>query len=337
MEFDRRTLLKGAGLGLASVFISSEAKADHETIKDITLEQSLNQAKRFDRLKDKLPESYAYNLHTMEDVDNWINETVPFFEYEGITDPDQDIGEYGGLVYPDNVHFEYYEDGLRHNHVLGTTQIFSNEITLNERYSNPISPFYERGDSVTTLIHELAHAQGIKFDGTLVNSESSAQLAMLEVASAMYFKGNDLLLDNLLDDLRYMHYAAAKYIGLRDGREQEVLEARNDIFSSKYDQAKLDKSDRYWKDNPDRLKQILHDYSFTPITEIHKAMQSGKDEIEGVYLPKNWLDNFRNAPAYYPDNNGQWKEPDKVRTDPLVIDDLAYFIRNADILINEIT
>lgn len=335
-ELDRRTVLKAGLATVGSLFLSPEVRADHETSEDITLEQSLAFAKRFDRLKDRLSPEWEVNIQTQEQMNNWIQEIVPFFEYEGITDPKQDVGEMGGLVYPEIAEFDYYEDGLRHNHVLGTTQIFGDEMDLNARYSNPVSPFYERGDSLSTLIHELAHIQGIKSDGTRVNSESSAQLATLEIMSAMFLRGNEKVLDNLLDDLRYMFYASAKYIGIRDGREQEVLDARDDIFPNEYDQAQMDKSDRFWKDDPDRLYEILHDYNYTPVTEVFKSLESGKDAIDGVYLPINWLANFANMPSYYPGMDQQTEPSEPMPTKPLVIDDLAYFIRNAEPIIDSI-
>lgn len=335
-RLSRRDFVKlGAGAALAGAIGIRELASPQEVDPfsgELTFDRALALADHFDHLNDQIPDSLRGGITNLTQMNNWIKEIVPFFGYENITDPEADTGELGGSVYPEYT-FEYYEDPQGHNHILGTTNIFNHDIALNARMSNPESPWFGREDSVMTLIHELGHAQGITTDGERIDTEASTQLVTLEVASAMVNRGNTKLLAGLTDELRWMSLSAASYIALTEGKREGFLQARDRLFPSALDQADMDKRDRYWEQDPEKLKQILYSYNFVPIQEVLNGMQRG-NVIDGVKLPINWLADLANTPNYMPAYYGPTAtptpgpEPTPWPTQGLHIDDLAYFMHH---------
>ena len=342
-RLSRRDVLKG-GLGIAALagigkFAYSEALStpESEIPPSLTYDTAIGMAKRFGDLYSAIPREDKLGIASTEDMTEWIREIVPFFEYEGITDTEQEIGETGGLVYP-TPEIADYQDGLYHNHVLGLSEVFGEGITLNGRITNPKSSWYARTDSIATLIHELAHAQGIKFSNSNIDEESSAQLVTLEILAAMSNKGNRKTIPPLLDELSGMSLAAANYIALDENRESEFKKDRNAIFTDPLMQANFAKAERYWEEDPDHLKKILFSYNFVPINELIKGLNN-QNRIDGVYMPSNWLANMINSPSYgytagYYAERVSIASPVATSTpfpsEPLKIDDLAYFFANAE-------
>ena len=306
----------------------------------LTFETACDQAKRFHGLVLNIPDEFQARIHTLTDVRNWVEEIVVYFEYEGI-DRDADVGDMGSLVYP-SVVFENYRDGLYTNHVLGTTKMLSGDVALSARFANPISPWYYDDASVLTLIHELAHAQGVMFPGVNFDEESSAQMIALEVAAAMVNKGNKLVLYSFLGELTALFSSAARWLAMQEGRDEDWYDFRANVFTDPFAAAALDKSDRFWASDPKHLAYILETYNFLPAQAIWEAIH-GTKEIEGVRLPINWvLDSARAArdagmviytgPPTTP-TASPVPIPDGL---PLVVDDLAYLFDHVEAMVGEL-
>ena len=339
--FTRRELLAGAiGLTLTIPAISL-LESSPQIEQGFGFGKAIDWARKFDKLHDLVPKDKITGIKTQEDIDYWEAEITPFFDYEGITD------KVSGSIYGQSdtdTTFTYYEGGLQFNHVLGQTSMFTGHITLSERFSNPISPWYGREDSITTLIHEIAHTSGIYTDGEVYDEESSAQLVMLEISAAMANKGNTLMVAPLLDELRWMSLSAGKFLAMRDGRMEEWMKVRNELFPNAIDQASMDKADRYWKDDPERLQYILETYNYKPIEGLYDALQ-GDGIVEGVKLPINWLADYANSPSY---NMGYYISPTPLPdatptptptpypTKGLNVDDLRYFVDNCEAIVKSL-
>lgn len=352
----RDFLVKGAatlasGVALASGFDSTRRRfeavnAPETEPTELTYEQAMADALRFSALLKQVPDALRVGVRTQEDLDNWMAEIVPYFEYEGIN-ADGEVGEFQGLVYP-QLDFEDYQDGLLSHHVLGRAMIFQDDISLNARISNPVSAWYGREDSIGTLVHELAHANGVKFPApySAIDHEASAQLVTLEVLSAMVNHGNTLAVPALLDELSYMNMAAARYIALRDGDEGRFLADREQLFTDPFQQAAAVKADRQWADykDEDKYPYILEAYNYNPMNMVYRGMRKN-DEIYGVKLPINWLTDMVNSEAdssgsYYPEAAPEPYEPGMYANHPsprpLIIDDLHYFYDHAEALVKGI-
>jgi hypothetical protein len=316
----------------------------------LTYERAMRDVARFQALLEQIPDEERVGIRTQEELDNWTKEIVPYFEYEGIdaeTDPGKD--SLHGLIYP-KVRFEDYRDGLMSHHVLGTTQIFTNEVTLNDRIANPVSVWYGRDDSILTLIHELCHAQGIKFPApnSVLDQESSAQLCALEVASAMVNNGNKRVLPALLDELVYMNLAAARFLAMAADQQERFYADRARLVTDPFKLATFEKSDRQWAnyDDPGKYPYVLYAYNFLPIEKVVTAFAHG-DTIYGVRLPINWLVDMGNEPGHDtpPGSYGVEAEQEPVPNHisyppaplPLIVDDLHYVYEHADELVAGLT
>ncbi len=298
---------------------------------EMTFEEAHQYAIMLDEWYDQLTDEDFPVIEDLNDVNGWAKEIVPYFSYEGITNTDYD-GEYYGYSFPPRISFTYYEDDVAHLHIMGQTNCLSKEITLNKRMINPASPIYQQRGELEILVHELAHAQGICF-GTKnwYNAEVSAQLAALEVLAAATNKGNHQTFGPLVETIRHMALASMWAISIDTNREDEFWSILPTIEDDPYELAYWNKSDRFWKSDPAKLEQILHDYNEVPLELMMRAMKNGYCSyidisidsnadlmytptrveeacIAGVLLPRNW-DVF-----YY----------------PLVIDDLAYVFEHGD-------
>ena len=346
--FTRRDLVKGGiALGVTTLVPDVLKSPEIQEATHLTYEYALRDSLYFKGLLDSIPEEKRVGVKTQEDLDNWMMEIVPYFEYEGINE-DGEVGEYNGLTYP-HLDFEDYQDGLLSHHVLGRAQIFADDISLNARIANPVSPWYGRGDSIGTLVHELAHAQGVKFPAPFsdIDEEASAQLVTLEVLSAMANHGNELVVPALLDELYYMNMQAARFIAIRDGYEDRFKKDRERILTDPFEMARAEKADRQWDSykDPDQYPYILDAYNYKPMNKVYKGMRN-KDTVYGVKLPINWLVDLSNSPSsigsYYPDDKPDYPpyEPGmyayRLTPQPLIIDDLHYFYDNAEAMTEEV-
>lgn len=246
----------------------------HEQGRPATLDfdQSAALARRFTFILNHTTHDYP-RLHTQADLDNWTQEIVPFYGYEGIDNPDDDANSFLGIQYPSKISFGYYQNGEEHIHVLGTTNCLDNEVVINARYANPDSPLYNRPDALLTLTHELAHVQGICFgQPPQLDAEVSAQLSALEVLAAMVDKGNTLAFIPLVNELRDMSMASAWAFAMKEGRLDDYNALKAEITSSAFDLASYNKSERYWEGDPDQLQHILTSYNVVPLEEIVRVM-----------------------------------------------------------------
>lgn len=314
---------------------------------NLTYDQAMSNAFHFKKLLDSIPADKRVGIKNQKDLDDWLKEIVPYFEYEYIVE-DKDPGDYMGLVYP-KVSFDDYKDGTWSHHLLGQTQIFNHDITLNNRIENPISPWYGREDSIMVLVHELCHAQGIVYPApnAPIDEEASAQLCALEVAASMVNQGNKLVLPGLLDELVNMNLQAAHYLALKDLHNGDwttlvkFFDERR-TMQTPWENALSDKSERQWAMfyDKDQFPYILFAYNYLPMAEIQHGFENG-DLIYGVKLPINWLVDMVNTPGGYEGTPGGYGVKTIVQPDiakhigaslsplPLLIDDLDYFYNHA--------
>jgi hypothetical protein len=285
-----------------------------------------------DRLYETIDDEYKVGITNQYEMETWMREIVPYFEYEGMVIE-------GLAKYPDVIEFEYYQDGQSHNHVLGRTHCINNEMSLNARYANPYSSLYDDVGSLSTLIHELAHIQGICYrqdHPDKINSESSANLVTFEILAAMANKGNKYALTTLVDDLRGLSLSSAWYVARAEGLEEQYDKLLATVNDDPFEMAKSEKSQRRWESDPERLTEILHDYSYVPLVTILDGFNEG--EIPGVHLPVNWscdyITSFYVGSYYGVDENGN--EKTECVSEPLIIDDLAYVIAHMDELVGAI-
>lgn len=274
----------------------------------------------FDNYYDELPQDAFPIITNQKDVDQWVQEIIPYFSYEGVTDLSKDEGEYGGFRAPTSVSFQYYSNALENQHVLGTTNCFTDDVTLNARFINPKSPFYSRQDILSTLVHELTHAQGVCFDETSLGSEVSAQIITVEILSAMVNRGTKEALGPLIEELRYMSLTSAKYLAMRDGRENDFQHLLS-VVADPYERATYAKSDRFWAKDRVQEYDILWNYNYVPMTMLMSGIS--QDCYYREMVPPDFEYAYLQMPApcvanvELPSNQHAWERP-------LVIDDFQY-------------
>lgn len=290
---------------LLSSFMPHASEAEYDDFASLAI--------RIDAVLDQAEEPQG--IVDLKSMNYWIDETIPFFVYEGIS---------WFMVYPDVAKFTYYDSGQSHVHLLGTTNCFANEIDMNARFTNPMSPMNTDSGSIATLVHELTHAQGICFDGPRINSEASTQLVTMEVLAAMALRGNEAALYVILDELRYMLVAGSAAFGDNSEIIQKVY--GDDPLMV----ARFEKSLRYWQDTDiDRYYDIVYKYNYIPMYELLANLHKGT--IHGVSLPVNSSCYYT---SFYPYDSSEEMTPlDEFRCrEPLKIDDLQYLIHNLEYL-----
>ena len=290
----------------------------------LTFDQLAEMTKKYDTFYDQI--EVFPKIRTPDDITQWVKEVVPYFSYEMITDPESEYGTYSGPRFPENISFTYYEDERQHSHILGTANCLSQSITLNGRYANENSAFYERNDLLVILVHELAHIQGICYGSSRLDSEISAQLATLEVLAALVNHGNKQALGPLLGELRKMSLNAALYMAYEEERIDDFLSLVTTIVDSPYEQARLAKSARYWVVDKEHESYILYTYNYRPILEVEMARWNDRCSYIHIYWSKE-IDDIVREPVgvdspcingvYMPINRGVFQLP-------LFIDDLDY-------------
>jgi len=273
-------------------------------------------AQRFDKLYDKLPE-YKSPM-TKEDLLAWAVEMIPMFEYEGIVDRARWPKAAG-------VDFALFPDGDDHNHVAGRSDCV-NYAVLNLRFANPHSSWYEKDDAIFTFLHEIAHTQQGQSICTYANRdlvENSAQIAALEVNAALVNQGNKELLTPLVSELRGMAISATYAAALRTKQLDKFIDFRAKLSPGAFADARFAKSRRRWSENPVELVTILNRYNVTPLVMISNAIRNNNSEIEGLAFP-----------PVYPDNGGRFFP--NAEPKPIKLDDMAYFLKNAEALVKEV-
>lgn len=228
---------------------------------DLTAAQRF--ALRVDAVLDGLekPRVFAYELEGL-----WPYEVFPYFNYENLTNQ----------AIPPRVVFEVQGDGARHVHLAGYTYC-ENEVYLNARYINPVSVWYEDADALVTLVHEMIHTLGQDFCNPWDSekTESSTQIATLEVLAAMANHGNEVAYYALLDELRSIAMNTALYEAMQENDLAGYREFRSLVFQEE-GLARFDKSQRYWANDQATLNEILKKYS----VDVFHAVQHGRFQVD---------------------------------------------------------
>ena len=249
------------------------------------------------------------------------------------------------LIRPASVMFADFGPGRR-SAVAGTYAVIAGAIVLNERF---LTPAWGDSSWLSTLIHELVHAQGY-FVGDSSTLESQTEIVATEVLAAManldYPGARAELLDGLRRDALAMAYYIARFGGdpihttyTEDMRFSgwnsdpvlmgRLTAARQAIFTPT-ELARSDKRIRWWEERPAEYVQVLGKYVVTTITmELDAACGSGavaetfqQAEFE-VYEPK----------LVFSPTTGVWEMSKAgvgwgktIDLPPLRMDDLAYIL-----------
>lgn len=279
-------------------------------------------------LLDALPQTYPITLANSDQYTaQWEVEILPWYAYEGIADPvippvsiQYFFGMFGPADYINGYVFHILGlsqcevAGVAQNPFDGNPSPVAGPIFLNGRYINPASPWYQELSWLPTLVHELGHSQGI-CEGPSPYVESSTQLAMLEVMSAMVNSGNDKVIPGLLYEWNSIIEGALYYEALRDGTldQYDALLGAVSHYSAKV-AARHAASRRFWNATPERqaeLKGILYKYEWVVYIKAKYGLKQGY--LTGT-LPGNSTPRLTSAKTMVPSGNN------------LVLDDFAYFL-----------
>ncbi len=322
----RRQFLELAGIG-AGAFLAETILGKNLDRKDkvfkidfdnfdefLSFKECSQLAIRMDKLYDKLPE-YKPSM-TQQDLLEWAVEMIPMFEYEGIVSQAKWPQQSG-------IDFFIFPDGDSDNHVAGRSDC-ANYTALNIRFANPHSSWYQDEDAPFTLLHELAHIQQgqevcATADRDLV--ENSAQIAAIEVASALVNQGNKELLTPLVSELRGMAISAAYAAALRTNQTEAFIELRSKLSPGAFSDARFAKSQRRWSEDPGNLMQILDRYNVVPLLMISNAIRLHDSKIEGLAFPPIYIQNSGNYMIY------------NSNPEPIKLDDTAYLLTHFEAMI----
>lgn len=276
-----------------------------------------------DELIDRLPAEEPMSVSDA-DIVLWELEILPYFGYEGLVN---------FPVVPSAVTLTPYLDPMQHNHILGraycqapsSTVEAENRIEMNARTANPHSAWFGAGDRfLPTLVHELIHIQGVCGSGA--HSETATQVATYEVLAAMVNHGNMAALRPLLEELRDIALAAMQLDALEAGDEAfaEFTDFQSEVMGSAEADARFQKSMRFWSQSVShrsQLRYILRAYNAEVFDHIVHAFGNNGRTAE-LYLPQ-YLEAESRIDLDY----------DGTRT--FEIDDLIYFINNAEEIVEE--
>lgn len=185
--------------------------------------------------------------------------------------------------------------------------------------------WYESDDAPFTLLHELAHIQqGQQICATENRDlvENSAQIAAIEVASALVNQGNKEMITPLISELRGMAISATYASALRTKRVDEFIQFRSTLSPGAFADARFAKARRRWSGDPDQLMTILDRYNVTPLLMISNAIRNNGAEIEGLAFPPV----VENTGSYYALG----------RTASISLNDTQYFLAHAEELVKDI-
>lgn len=322
-ELSRRDFLRAGVIASGALALGKLGAKAGETSKDATFhiefddkkglsfDEAADLALYLDSLADKLPPP---NLDvSKQGMFNLMVEIVPTFQKEGATDQ---------AVFPANFGVFMAQDGMEHDHILGRSNCVDTAI-INYRFFNPVSALYKDVKLVSTNIHELEHVnQGPEVCATKPTAlvENTAQIVTWEIEAAQVTKGNVQFIYPLLDELRDVSANAAYAIALREGKPEKFNQLNEKLYKNPLEKARLEKSQRTWKTNPEKLKYILEEYSENPLNLVVNAIRSNHNMINGLALPEAQV------------KFGVFVYPPQERT--FVVDDLAAFLKDSEKIVD---
>lgn len=248
-------------------------KIEYDREEGITFEQASALAIRFDKMSDKFGEDPKIEA-SPEELYKLAHEILPQFQKEGATNKTR---------IPKNLDFVAFQDGEAHNHVGGRSDCQSYAI-LNARYINDWSRTHDSPHWVSTTVHELAHMQQGDVCNNYgdaeerVNIENTAQIVTWEVMAAQVNDGNKKFVLPLLDELKSVAMSTAYVTSEREGKQEEFKELQKKMEKGALIEARRERFERVWKDDPQRLKYILTTYSEIPLNRVVDAI-SNKNSI----------------------------------------------------------
>lgn len=262
---------------------------------DLDFNEARALALRMDALANQIEDSGWEPAISEELMNQWALELLPMYSYEGATNR-TNIPEVL-LPLP-------WIEGENHNHIGGKSDCITMAV-INYRYFNPVSHWYSDERWPIVLAHELAHVQqrsAVCENYSSEQIENTAQMVAWEVMAALANGGNRDAAYALVFELRNVALGSAH----AQGNADEYNELLNKVFDKDPNSiARHEKSIRFWSGHPEKLNEILHKYSRQPL---------------------DILFTYRNTGVVH-----QLALPTQHKTLP--IDDLLYFIANAEILI----
>jgi hypothetical protein len=249
------------------------------------------------------------------DLKLWVREILPWFQREGVV---------ARVVVPKSVGTNMFtRDGFANSHLLAAGSCWLESVLVNGRVFSPVSSWYGRPDFLATLVHELAHVQGICIGNDTLQVEASAQIAALEVMAAMANDGNEPMIRSLLTELRRMCLDALEYEAWGNpDREQFARMLDRHVLHSALAEAQIVQAERYWmgsKQRSQKLREVLDSYAEVPLRRIVAGLGTGS--VWNIQLPIN-----------DPGRGGSTRGPLK----GLRVDDLGYFLAHAEPMVEEL-
>ena len=260
--------------------------------RGLTMEGALAVAQKLDKYSDQLEDIAPRLAMTQPAVLQLEVEVVPYFNYEGITGPICTRVYSGGALYC-SCGVEKYPPvdimkfrGRDNFHVLGRSfcTMPANYVFFNIRFANPFSPWYESTMVISTLVHELLHANGIcyVYDPLL---EPTTETATLEVLAAMGISGNDYTFLPFVHKVQdfAIDYAWAK--AMSEDRMPEFERAIERMFDTEFSRANWARTKATWQGREGELKRILNLYGKVPYILTVEALQNPSGYTRPVPIP----------------------------------------------------
>lgn len=229
-----------------------------------------------DALFNQLPE---LNIPVnQENFQKWVAEVVPWFEEVHITDK---------ASFPTTLTFESYKDAFHAHHIVGTSTC-GNVITMNDRVED--SSFSSWRNTLNFwggVVHEVAHTQqGDLCYMTPKNSfvETSAQVAMVTVLSAMTTDGNRIAAYSLVNELCDFGIGAAYYLAIRNDQPERFWTMMRYVNTTSLEQARLERARNSWEGKERKLSEILWEYEYDPLDILLSGHKNG-DKVANLLLP----------------------------------------------------
>lgn len=263
----------------------------------LDFDESARLARRFDTMVDKINDANWSPQANSGNIRDLMYEVTPMFMYEG-------------LVTQTNSEFETipfsFSDGFDHNHIAGRSNC-ETYVLLNARYQNENSGWYNRANWPVVMAHEIAHAQQGSACSREYNSqdliENSAQVMAWEVMAALSSQGSSLATLALVCEFRGVAMSSAGALAVEEGREEDYEKLLQDVYGNEPQKmSSVTKALRFWADDMEELSTLRIRYSWTPLNMVFKARSEGT-----VYQLAISND-----------------------THSVEIDDLIYFLRNAE-------
>lgn len=189
------------------------------------------------------------------------NLIVPYMGYENLAPSGR---------YPTGIYFAPMANNQSF-HILGKYLPFYRIIIINDRFLYD-GRRLERADMLlSTIVHELVHAQhGRYVKGESQELESATEAATIEILAAMCNHNNNLACQAFYNELK--GYALT---GLELSAPKVFEAGLRLILDGPKDQAPRDKSLRYWASDPAGLDHILTSYIMYPWQQLIKPAAEG--------------------------------------------------------------